>query len=456
MKKATALTLLLLLALMTAVVIPAAAQDDSGEDATEDLPTLRIAVLPVLNTLPLYVAQAEDFYADAGVQVELVPFTSARDQQVALQVGEVDGANTDMAVLTNLVNGGVGLKAIRHEPILEPFFAIVAGAESGVETVEDLAGMPIAIAENTIIEYLTTTMLTGAGLDEADIVYEEVPAIPVRLELLNLGQVPAATLPEPLTTLATQLQGSTLVISDATVDFVPTVLAISDAVIAEQPEAVRAFLTAYERAVALINADGEAYRDVMVGNINIPEPLRPTYPVPTFPTAQVPTAEETALVVDWMVGQGLLEEPFAYADLVDGSFLPLPTVTEIAISSPDFSTLVAALVGTGLVDVLNEPGSEWTVFAPTDAAFEGVDVAALDAETLTNVLLYHVIPDEITAADLIELGSGEVETASGDVLTFEVVDGAVVLNGSVTVATADIDAADGVIHIIDGVLLPGE
>jgi NitT/TauT family transport system substrate-binding protein len=294
----------------------------SAQETDDDLPTLKIAVLPVLNTLPLYVAETEGFYAEQGVTVELIPFDSARDRQIALQTGEVDGANTDLQGVILLVNGGFDVTAVRMEPIEQAYFSIVAGAESGIETIDDLRGVPIAISTNTIIEYLTTEMLLAAGFTEDEIVYEDVPAIPIRLELLNGGQVAAATLPEPLTTLSVNLQGGILIASDADAMVVPTVLAFNGDVLEENAEAVTAFLAAYEQAVNAINADPEAYRDVMVENIIMPPPLQPTFPVPTFPTAVVPSEEEAQLVMDWMLSVELIEEALAYDSIIDATFLP--------------------------------------------------------------------------------------------------------------------------------------
>jgi NitT/TauT family transport system substrate-binding protein len=208
------------------------------------------------------------------------------------------------------------------EPIEQAYFSIVAGADSGIETIDDLRGVPIAISTNTIIEYLTTEMLLAAGFEEDEIVYEDVPAIPIRLELLNGGQVAAATLPEPLTTLSVDLQGGILIASDTDSAVVPTVLAFNDDVLEERAEAVIAFLVAYEQAVNAINADPEAYRDVMVENIIIPAPLQPTYPVPTFPTAVVPSEEEVQLVMEWMLSVELIEEALEYDSIIDASFLP--------------------------------------------------------------------------------------------------------------------------------------
>jgi NitT/TauT family transport system substrate-binding protein len=433
-----------------------------AQETDSDLPTLRIAVLPVLNTLPLYVAQAEGYYGDHGVNVELVPFNAAREQQVALQAGEVDGANTDLAVLNLLVNGGVDMRAVRSEPIREPYFAIVAGAESGISSVDDLRGVPIAISQNTIIEYLTTEMLTNAGFTEDEIVYEEVPAIPVRLELLNSGQVAAATLPEPLVTLATQLQSATLIANDADSAFVPTVLALSKQVIDEQPEAVAGFLAAYEDAVRAINADGERFREVMTTNILIPEPLQATFPVPTFPTANVVSEEDAALVSDWMVSVGLLDAPVAYDALVDASFLPLDTIAATASAFGNFNTLFSALETAGLTDALNVEGPI-TVFAPTDSAFETLDAelqqigSSLDtisAERLAEILQYHIVEGEYLLDDLIEQGSGTLQTLGGQEINFHIMGGELVLNDGVTIALEDVRATNGVIHVVDRVLLP--
>jgi NitT/TauT family transport system substrate-binding protein len=293
----------------------------SAVSAQEPEPDLKIALLPVLNTLPFYVAQAEGFYEDEGVSVEIVPFDSARDQQIAVTAGEVDGLNTDMVVAA-LLNLGGPVRVVRADPPAVPFFAIVAGKDSGIETLDDLKGVEIAISANSVIEYLTTELLRGAGFTDDEIVYIEVPQIPVRVELLGQGQIKAATLPEPLTTLATQLQGGTLLADDSAAAFVPTVIVFRQQTLDDKPEAVMAFLRAYERAVAALNTDPDAYREVLNANIRVPEPLQATYPVPTFFAARVPDADQVALVSDWMVERGLLEDAIVYDDFVDGAFLP--------------------------------------------------------------------------------------------------------------------------------------
>ena len=139
----------------------------------------------------------------------------------------------------------------------------------------------------------------------------------------------------------------------------------------------------------------------------------------------------------------------------------IPTV---ATEADDFDVLVAALVEAGLVTALEAEGP-FTVFAPTDQAFSDLltelaisqaDLLAL--ENLSDILLYHVVAGSYDAQAVIDLaanGPVEVETLFGQMITLEVMDGKVYVNGS-EVIQPDVMASNGIIHVIDGVLLPAE
>lgn len=135
----------------------------------------------------------------------------------------------------------------------------------------------------------------------------------------------------------------------------------------------------------------------------------------------------------------------------------MPSITEIAVEDGRFTTLVAALEAAGLAETLAGEG-EFTVFAPTDDAFaalpEGTVAALLeDPEgALTEVLLYHVAAGVVPAETVVTLASAT--TLQGEDVTIAVEDGNVILNDSVQVIITDIAASNGIIHVIDGVLLP--
>ena len=146
------------------------------------------------------------------------------------------------------------------------------------------------------------------------------------------------------------------------------------------------------------------------------------------------------------------------------------TIVEVAQGNADFSTLVSAVQAAGLVETLNGAGP-FTVFAPTNAAFEKIPAETLQGlltpeqrDTLTAVLTYHVVSGRVDAATLIEQiqaggGSATVTTVQGGELTARVVEGGVVLTDAAgnesRVVQTDVAASNGVIHAIDTVVMPG-
>jgi len=136
------------------------------------------------------------------------------------------------------------------------------------------------------------------------------------------------------------------------------------------------------------------------------------------------------------------------------------TIVDIAVADGRFTTLVAALQAAELVETLQGDGP-FTVFAPTDEAFAalGDTVATLllpeNKQQLTDILLYHVVAGKVMAADVVGLDGQMVDTAlSGAQLAIKVDMGSVYLNDTVQVIITDIEASNGVIHVIDAVLLP--
>jgi transforming growth factor-beta-induced protein len=137
------------------------------------------------------------------------------------------------------------------------------------------------------------------------------------------------------------------------------------------------------------------------------------------------------------------------------------TIIEVAEAAGDFGTLLAALDATELDDVLSDETATFTVFAPTDEAFEAlgqdtIDGLLADPETLSDILLYHVIAGQaVDAGTALSLAGTTVEMANGDIVALTIRDGDLFINDARVTAT-DIEASNGVIHVIDAVLLPPE
>ena len=136
---------------------------------------------------------------------------------------------------------------------------------------------------------------------------------------------------------------------------------------------------------------------------------------------------------------------------------PMKNIVQVAVEAGSFNTLVAAVKAAGLVETLSGPGP-FTVFAPTDAAFAKlppgtIEALLADKEKLTSILTYHVVSGNVMAADIVKSNGATPNTINGAPLDIVVRDGKVTING-VNVVTADVQASNGVIHIIDAVLLP--
>jgi uncharacterized surface protein with fasciclin (FAS1) repeats len=183
------------------------------------------------------------------------------------------------------------------------------------------------------------------------------------------------------------------------------------------------------------------------------------------------TAVATALAIA-LAGCGAAEQPTtentdSYA--AEQPAAPSGTIVDAAVANPDFSTLVTAVQAAGLAETLSSAGP-FTVFAPTNAAFAKLPAGTVDnlvqpaqRETLTSILTYHVVSGRVTAADLIAQiqaggGTATLTTVQGAALTARLQGSSVVLTdaagGTSTVTATDVAASNGLIHVIDTVLMP--
>jgi uncharacterized surface protein with fasciclin (FAS1) repeats len=133
-------------------------------------------------------------------------------------------------------------------------------------------------------------------------------------------------------------------------------------------------------------------------------------------------------------------------------------IVDTAVSAGDFKTLVAAVKAAGLVETLKGPGP-YTVFAPTDKAFRMLHQGSVQSllrpenrNTLTQILTYHVVPGKLTAEDVTELSGAK--TVQGKLIKFRSHNGGSVQVNHASVVKADIETSNGIIHVIDSVLMP--
>jgi uncharacterized surface protein with fasciclin (FAS1) repeats len=154
----------------------------------------------------------------------------------------------------------------------------------------------------------------------------------------------------------------------------------------------------------------------------------------------------------------LMTGMLATSTALSGQSAPARTIVDVAADAGTFKTLLTAVRAAGLEEALRGAGP-FTVFAPTDAAFAALPAGTVESllanpEQLRAVLTYHVVSGRVMSADVVRAGTAHPTTLQGGSLDVRVVEGKVTVDGA-TVVTADVAASNGVIHVIDRVVLPG-
>lgn len=338
MKLRTTLSLILLMATLLAACAPAATAVPATEAAVteaatevpteapvEKMVTLKIAVLPIIDTLPMYVAEQEGLFAKHGVKVEFVPVASAPERDQLLAAGQADGTINETLAVMNFNKDSVQMQVVRYALVPvegHGHFFILASAQSGITDAQGLKGVEIGVSQGTVIEYVTERLLQAEGLTKDEIKTIAVPKIPDRMALLASGELKAGVMPDPLASLAIQ-QGAVNVLDDSKhPEYGFSVISFRKAVIDANPEAVKAFLAAIEEATALINQDASKYTSLLSDKGLVPPPLIGAFVVPPFPAAGVPTEMEWNDALAWAKEKGILTVDVSYADSVNASLLP--------------------------------------------------------------------------------------------------------------------------------------
>ncbi len=290
----------------------------------EESKVLRLALLPIPDVLPIYVAEEKGYFADLGISVESLSVGSAVARDQLMQAGRIDGMINEISGAANFNRDQATVKiiSIARSPIgASPLFRILAAPGSKLKNVADLAGVPIGISKNTIIEYVSTRLLEAGGVAPEAISYRSVPVLPERLQLLLSGQLMAVTLPDPLAASAIKA-GAVEIVNDTALRSVSgSVITFTNDALVNKTDAVKSFMVAWDKACADLNSDPAYFQDLMLKKIRVPKNVQSDFAIPPMPRKVLPTKEQWDDVMAWMVDKELLQKPLIYEDSVTAEFL---------------------------------------------------------------------------------------------------------------------------------------
>ncbi len=286
---------------------------------------LKIAVLPILDALPMYVAQENGYFEDQNLTVEFIPVGSAAERDQVIASGQADGMINDLVstLLYNQDTTQIQVVSFARTATPEfPQFRILAARDSGINSVEDLKGVEIGISEGSVIEYTTDRLLEAEGFSSLDIATLAVPSIPVRMSLLDEGELRAANLPDPLASLAIQ-GGASVIIDDTSYpEYGNSLISFRKSVIDSDSDTVKGFLAAIDKAAQEINADPTKWDNLLTEQKLVPAPLIGSYQIPTFPIRSLPSQAQWEDVVAWGLAKGYISQDVSYDASVNGDYLP--------------------------------------------------------------------------------------------------------------------------------------
>jgi len=302
----------------------AAGSSETKSETTQ----LTVSFLPIIDALPLYIAESQGYFLEENLNVKALSVANPIERDRLMQSGEIDGMLNELSTLALFNRETIQLKAVitvRKPMAGSPYFRILASPGSNISSPHDLAGIPIAVSKNTVIEYFTMRILQAEGIPSESIKTKNVPVIPERYQLLISGTLPAATLPDPLAEAAISA-GAVLVIEDLEhPDFSVSVLSFTAELINKNPQAVTGFVKAWNRAVKDLNSDPESFRELFLEKVRVPEIIEKTFQIPEFPFREIPNQNQWNDVIHWLHEK----------DLLDTSPLYVSSITDIFINTND-------------------------------------------------------------------------------------------------------------------------
>ena len=295
---------LLLLTLLTITFLTACSQNATSENSP-----LRIGLMPTMDSVAIATAYELGFFTAAGIDVELIPFTSARERDAAFVAGALDGATVDLIAVGLFNEGGFPARATS---VTTAHFTLIG--QPSYQNITELTHQTVLISNNTAIDFVLDQMLVFYELPHQHIERIEVGNIPARFEMVRAGGAGAALISEPFATMAVA-DGLSVISDTFQIDFNPFVLAFSLDVIENRTDDLVAFYQAYNRAVDFLNSNPlDAHLDIIIDLIGFPEIAIDYLVLPTFLHSQLPTPEIVTTARDWLITRELIAPETNIAD----------------------------------------------------------------------------------------------------------------------------------------------
>lgn len=302
----------ILLAVM-ALIMVVAAGCGSNQANKKEMSPLTIGLMPDTDSIPFLIAREKGYFAEEGIEVNIEQYKSAMDRDAALQSGNLDGAVSDMLAAAFSKAGGFDVKVTSFT---DGSYKLIAGRDENIRSVKELSGKDVSVSKNTIIEYVTDQILAKEGMNGDSINKVIIPQIPTRLEMLQNGKLAAATLPEPMASIAIA-GGSKFVTGSDELGINPGVILFTAKASEDKKQEIQAMYRAYNKAVKYLNdTPREEYIDLVIEKAGFPPAAKEALKLPKYHEAALPKDSDVTDCIKWLNEKGLVQDKFTYSDMV--------------------------------------------------------------------------------------------------------------------------------------------
>lgn len=277
--------------------------------------TIRFGILPAESAIPIIIAKEKGFFEKEGINVELVPFSSPNDRNVAVQSGNIDAIIGDIMTSLSFHEAGFNMKITSD---INEDFKLLTSPNSGIDSFEKLNQKDISIVPNFVLEYIMDEMAQENGINYNII---SIPSFTARFEALLADEIDGVIFTEPQATLLIS-KGANLLATSKDYGIKAGTLLFSEKVLDSNPEEVKAFYKAYNAAVDYINETEPSEYSNLLNPYGFPEEIEAYLSSDVLYTkAQEITSESFSSVLEWTKTKGLVQQPYTLEDVSDFSYL---------------------------------------------------------------------------------------------------------------------------------------
>lgn len=281
----------------------------TSSNAPEETLSLKIGVMPAVDTAPIYLAEEKGYFDELGLDLTIELFNNAGDRQTALQTHAIDGAMTDLIAVATNINGGFDLKATTLTDGVFPVL-VRAGYEETPEI--KVAMMEVSVSNFLIDEWL------GNDYTIEKVFINDIPA---RLEMIKSGQVDMGLFPEPMASNGAANGDLEKRIYTPEDGICPNVMAFTDKALTEKEEAIARFHEGYNKAAQDLMENPDEARTLLIEKLNLNPAIQDDIILPTYSLAHLPEEAYIQKIMDWSSETLNQELNLVPRNLIEGKFV---------------------------------------------------------------------------------------------------------------------------------------